>query len=136
MLGPGGICRKSDTGISVVGMDKIFITDLRVDAIVGIWDWERAMTQSVRIDLEMAWDIRPAAKSDDIESTLDYRAVAKRVAAFVEESRFKLIETMAEAVAELVQKEFGVTWLCVCIRKPAAVRGSRDVGVRIERGTT
>jgi len=120
----------------VVTMDKIFVTDLRVDAIVGIWDWERAMTQSVSIDLEMAWDIRPAARTDDIESTLDYRAVVKRVTAFVEESRFQLIETMAEAIADLIQKEFGVTWLCVSIRKPSAVRGSRDVGVRIERGTT
>ena len=117
-------------------MDKIFVTDLRVDAIVGIWDWERAMTQTVSIDLEMAWDIRHAAETDDIEATLDYRAVAKRVAAFVEESRFKLIETMAENIAELIQKEFSVTWLSVSIRKPSAVRGSRDVGVRIERGTT
>jgi len=116
-------------------MDRIFVTDLRVDAIVGIWDWERAMTQSVSIDLEMAWDIRPAVAVDDIGATLDYRAVAKCVTAFVEESRFKLIETMAERIAELIQQEFGVTWLRVSIRKPSAVRGSRDVGVRIERGT-
>ncbi len=116
-------------------MDRIFVNDLRVDAIVGIWDWERAMTQSVSIDLEMAWDVRPAAESDDINATLDYRAVSKRVAAFVGESRFRLIETMAENIAELIQTEFGVTWLCVSIRKPAAVHGSRDVGVRIERGT-
>ncbi len=110
------------------------MTDLRVDAIVGIWDWERAMTQSVSIDLEMAWDIRPAAVSDDIEVTLDYRAVSKRVTAFVEESRFHLIETMAEHIAELVQQEFGVTWSSVSISKPSAVRGARTVGVQIERG--
>ena len=116
-------------------MDKIFVTDLRVDAVVGIWDWERAMTQTVSIALEMAWDIRPAAETDDIASTLDYRAVSKCVAAFVQESRFKLIETMAEQTAALIQNEFGVTWLRVSIRKPSAVRGSRDVGVRIERGT-
>ncbi|MDP6674833.1 MAG: dihydroneopterin aldolase [Gammaproteobacteria bacterium] len=116
-------------------MDRIFVTDLRVNAIVGIWDWERAMTQSVSIDLEMAWDISRAAETDDIEATLDYRAVSKRVTASIEDSRFRLIETMAEHVAELIQKEFGVTWLSVSIRKPSAVRGSRDVGVRIERGT-
>ena len=115
-------------------MDRIFVTDLRVDAIVGIWDWERVMTQTVSIDLEMAWDIRRAAETDDIDQTLDYRAVSKRVAAFVAESRFKLIETMAEHIGELIQQEFGVTWLRVSIRKPSAVRGSRDVGVRIERG--
>ena len=117
-------------------MDRIFVSDLRVETIVGIWDWERAMTQTVSIDLEMAWDIRPATETDDIDATLDYRAVSKRVAAFVQDSRFKLIETMAEQIAGLIQKEFGVTWLSVCIRKPSAVRGSRDVGVRIERGTT
>ncbi len=117
-------------------MDRIFITDLRVDAIVGIWDWERAMTQSVSIDLEMDWDISQAARTDDIDATLDYRAVSKRVAALVEESRFRLIETMAEHIAELLQKEFSVTWLRVSIHKPSAVRGARDVGVRIERGIT
>lgn len=116
-------------------MDRVFVEDLRVDAIVGIWDWERAMTQSVSIDLEMAWNIRPAAESDDINKTLDYRSVSKRVAAFVADSKFQLIETMAEQIAALIQKEFGVTWLCVCIHKPSAVRGARDVGVRIERGT-
>ncbi|HJP40026.1 MAG: dihydroneopterin aldolase [Gammaproteobacteria bacterium] len=116
-------------------MDRIFVTDLRVDAIVGIWDWERAMTQSVSIDLEMAWDISRAAETDDISTTLDYRAVSKRVAASIKESRFRLIETMAEHIAELIQQEFGVTWLRVSICKPSAVRGSREVGVRIERGT-
>lgn len=115
-------------------MDRIFVTDLRVDAIVGIWDWERAMSQSVSIDLEMAWDIRPAAEKDDIDKTLDYRTVSKRVSAFIQESRFRLIETMAEQVADLIQQEFGVTWLTVKIHKPSAVRGARDVGVKIERG--
>jgi len=117
-------------------MDRIFVTDLRVDAIVGIWDWERAMTQSVSIDLEMAWDIRPAAENDDISKTLDYRTVSKCVTAFVQESRFKLIETMAEQIADLIRQEFNVTWLTVSIHKPSAVRGARDVGVRIERGGT
>jgi 7,8-dihydroneopterin aldolase/epimerase/oxygenase len=118
----------------VTAMDRIFVTDLRIDAIVGIWDWEQAMTQTVSIDLEMAWDIHRASATDDIDMTLDYRAVSKRVVAFVEKSRFKLIETMAEHVAELIQQEFGVTWLQVSIRKPSAVRGSNHVGVRIERG--
>ncbi|MDH3977963.1 MAG: dihydroneopterin aldolase [Gammaproteobacteria bacterium] len=113
----------------------MFVTDLRVDAIVGTWDWERAMTQTISIDLEMAWDIGPAADDDDIEKTLDYRAVSKRVAAFVGESRFKLIETMAEQLAALIQNEFSVPWLKVRIHKPGAVRGSRDVGILVERGS-
>ena len=119
----------------MTSMDRVFVEDLRVDVIVGIWDWERAMTQTVSIDLEMAWDIRPAAESDDINNTLDYRAVSKRVSAFLKESKFQLIETMAEEIAALIRKEFSVPWLCVSIHKPAAVRGARDVGVRIERGT-
>jgi dihydroneopterin aldolase len=114
--------------------DTIFVTDLRIDAVVGIWDWERALPQTISIDLEMATDISAAAKADNIEATLDYRAVSKRVTAFVQESKFQLIETMAEQVAALVREEFHVAWLKVSVHKPWAVRGSRDVGISIERG--
>lgn len=115
-------------------MDKILVTDLRVRTIVGIWEWERRMPQVVSIDLEMAADIAGAAERDHIDATLDYKKVAKRVAVFVEESRFQLVETLAEKIAAIVMAEFGVAWLKVTVRKPFAVRGSRDVGVCIERG--
>jgi dihydroneopterin aldolase len=115
-------------------MDKIFVRDLRVDAIVGIWDWERRMPQTVSIDLEMGADMRRAAQSDDIDATLDYRGVAKRVSSFVADSRYQLIESMAEGIAEVVMSEFSVPWIKVVIHKPGAVRGSKDVGVMIERG--
>ena len=115
-------------------MDTIFVTDLRVETIVGIWEWERQVPQTVRIDLEMAADIRRAAASDSIEATLDYRAVTKRVAAFVAESRYKLIESMAEGIADVVAGEFSVPWVKVHVHKPWAVRGSKDVGIVIERG--
>ena len=115
-------------------MDTIFVTDLRVETIVGIWEWERQVPQTVRIDLEMAADIGRAAASDSIEAALDYRAVAKRVAAFVVESRYQLIETMAEGIAGVVAGEFAVPWVKVSVHKPWAVRGSKDVGVVIERG--
>jgi dihydroneopterin aldolase len=114
-------------------MDTIFVSDLRVRTIIGIWEWERRMPQVVSIDLEMAADIRRAAKRDHIDETLDYKAVAKRVARFTEESRFQLVETLAEKVAELVLAEFPVPAVKVTVRKPFAVRGSRDVGIRIER---
>ena len=114
--------------------DTIFVTDLRIDAVVGIWDWERALPQTISIDLEMATDISAAAEADNIEATLDYRAVSKRVTAFVQESQFQLIETMAEQVAALIREEFGVAWLKVTVHKPWAVSGSRDVGISIERG--
>ncbi|HFD78983.1 MAG TPA: dihydroneopterin aldolase [Gammaproteobacteria bacterium] len=116
-------------------MDIIFIRDLRIDTVIGIYDWERAIRQTVHIDLEMASDIARAAASDRIEDTLDYKAVAKRVIAFVEDSRFQLVETLAERVAELVREEFGVPWLRLSLNKGGAVRGAQGVGIVIERGT-
>ena len=115
-------------------MDKIFLRELRVDTVVGIWDWERAVPQTVSIDLEMAVDVRQAAGDDTIEATLDYKSVARRVSTFVSESRFNLVETMAERIAEIITEEFHVPWVKVAVHKPWAVRGSRDVGVVIERG--
>ncbi len=115
-------------------MDIIFIRDLRIDTVIGIYDWERAIRQTIRLDIEMATDIARAADSDCIEDTLNYKAVAKRVIAFVEESRFQLVETLAERIADLVRTEFGVPWMRLTLNKAGAVRGARGVGVIIERG--
>lgn len=116
-------------------MDTIFLNDLRVDAVVGIWDWERRIRQSVSIDLEMGTDIARAAASDSIEDTLNYKQVAKRISAFVGDSEFQLVETMAERIAGIVLDEFEVPWVKVRVNKPGAVRGSKGVGIVIERGT-
>ena len=113
--------------------DTIFLTDLRIDTIVGIWDWERKIRQTVSIDLEMGADIRRAAKSDNIEDTLNYKKVAKRVQQFVSESEFQLVETMAEKIAEIIIDEFDVLWVQVRVNKPGAIRGARDVGILIRR---
>ena len=115
-------------------MDTIFLRDLRIRTIVGIWEWERRLPQVVSIDLDMATDIRRAAGSDHISDTLDYKAVTRRIKAFVADSRFNLIETMAEQIAGIIIAEFGVPWVRVAVHKPWAIRGSRDVGVVIERG--
>ena len=115
-------------------MDKIFLNELKVDAIIGIWEWERRIRQTVVIDLEMSADIARAAASDSIEDTLNYKAVAKRIQAFVGESRFQLVETLAERIAAIVRDEFDVQWVRVRVNKPGAIRGSRDVGILIERG--
>lgn len=114
-------------------MDKIFISDLRIETVIGIYDWERKIRQPVNIDLEMAADIRRAAATDSIEDTLDYKGVAKRLIKFVGESEFQLVETLAERVAEIVIGEFAVPWVRVRLSKPGALRGSRDVGVEIVR---
>lgn len=113
--------------------DTIFLHDLRIETVVGIWDWERKIRQIVSIDLEMGGDIRRAAESDRIEATLNYKAVAKRVQQFVAESSFQLVETLAEKIASLVLDEFEVPWIRVRVSKPGAIRGARDVGVSIRR---
>jgi dihydroneopterin aldolase len=115
-------------------MDIIFLQELRIDTVIGIYDWERKIRQTVVFDLEMATDIAAAAASDSIEDTLDYKAVAKRITAFVEASEFGLVETLAERVAAIVRKEFGVPWIRVTLNKAGAIRGARGVGVIIERG--
>jgi dihydroneopterin aldolase len=114
-------------------MDTIFLNDLRVETVIGIFDWERKVRQTVSIDLEMATDIRRAAATDAIEDTLNYKAVAKRLIGFIEASDFGLVETLAERIAEIVVTEFDVPRVKVTLHKPGAVRGSKDVGVIIER---
>lgn len=115
-------------------MDLVFIEDLRIETIIGIYDWERSTRQVVALDIEMAFDNTRPAASDRIEDTLDYKAVSKRLIAFVGESHFELVETLAERCAALIREEFGVAWLRLKLSKPGAVTGSRAVGVIIERG--
>jgi len=114
-------------------MDKIFLSSLSVECIVGIWEWERRVKQTVIIDIEMAADIRKAAASDHIEDTIDYKKVAKALLSFVGESQFQLVETLTERIAELIVTRFGVSWVKVRLNKQGAIRGARDVGIQIER---
>ena len=115
-------------------MDIIYLHDLKIDTVIGIWDWERRTTQKIVIDLDMAVDVRHAASSDRIEDTINYKAVAKRLIAFIADSRFALVETLTEKIAEIVLSEFGVQWVRVRVNKKGAIRGAADVGVVIERG--
>ncbi|MEL7186476.1 MAG: dihydroneopterin aldolase [Pseudomonadota bacterium] len=115
-------------------MDKIYLEELKVDTIIGIWDWERKIRQTVIIDLTMSADIARAAATDEVEDTLNYKSVAKRIQSFVSESEFQLVETLAERIAGIIRDEFDVAWVRVRVSKPGAIRGSRNVGVEIERG--
>ena len=116
--------------------DTSFLRDLKVETVIGIWDWERKIRQTVSIDLDMGADIRRAAKTDSIDDTLNYKAVSKRVQQFVADSEFQLVETMAEKIAEIVLHEFELPWIQVRVSKPGAIRGAKDVGVLIRRSKT
>jgi dihydroneopterin aldolase len=115
-------------------VDIVYIRDLQIETVIGIYDWEREIKQTISLDIDMATDIRKAAKSDNIEDTLSYKAVAERLISFVSGSEFLLVEAMAEECGEIVMQEFNVPWLRLKLSKPGAVLGSRDVGVIIERG--
>lgn len=115
-------------------MDIIFLHDLTIETIIGIYDWERKEKQSIILDLDMAADIRAAASTDAITDTLDYKSVAKRLIDFVGNSEFQLVETLAERIAEIVLNEFDVRWVRLRVNKKGAVRYAGDVGVIIERG--
>lgn len=116
-------------------MDIIFLRGLEIDTVIGIYDWERTIRQTVIIDLEMATDIREAAATDDIAHTLDYKAVSKRIISFVESSEFLLVETLAERITDIILNEFSVPWVRLTLNKKGAIRGASDVGILIERGS-
>jgi dihydroneopterin aldolase len=116
-------------------MDIVFIRALRIETTIGIYDWEKAIQQPVVLDLEMASDIARGAARDRIEDALDYKAVSKRLKQFVSESRFELVETLAERVAGIIREEFGVPWVRLTLNKVGAVTDAEGVGVIIERGS-
>lgn len=115
-------------------MDIVFIREVKIQTVIGVFEWERAIRQTVVLDLEMAADVARAAATDRLEDALDYKAVTNRVVQFVEDSRFQLVETLAESIATILRDEFGVPWLRLRVSKPGAIHGAKDVGVLIERG--
>jgi dihydroneopterin aldolase len=114
-------------------MDKIFLSDLHIDTIIGIYDWERETLQTLSFDLEMDWDIRKAAKSDNITDTLDYGSVANTIVEFVEASRYQLIETLAEELAALLLNTFPIPKIKLTLSKPVALHGQNIARIVIER---
>ena len=113
--------------------DRIFLRGLAIECIIGFIEWERRIKQTVVIDFEMPVDCRRAAVRDNVDDTVDYKRVSKRIIEFVSASQFMLVETMAERIALLVLEEFGLEWFRISINKPGAIRGSKDVGVSIHR---
>ena len=119
--------------IGDINMDKIFINDLQVETVIGIFDWEREIKQNISINLEMEFDISKAAKSDDINDSLDYKKVSKRIISLCEKADSYLVENLIEKIAQVVLKEFPVSKVTVSLEKPGALRGSKSVGITITR---
>jgi dihydroneopterin aldolase len=115
-------------------MDIIFLGGLEIETIIGIYDWERVTKQTVILDIEMAFDIQKAAETDDIQYTLDYKTVSRRIISFVEASQFFLVEKLISEIANIIRNEFNVPWVKITLNKKGAISGASDVGIIIERG--
>ncbi|MCL1113312.1 MULTISPECIES: dihydroneopterin aldolase [Shewanella] len=115
-------------------MDKVLIRQLAIETVIGIYEWEKKLNQTLLIDLDMAWDNRLAAASDAYEHALCYETVSNRLTALITEKPIELIETVAEMIAQCLQEEFNVPWVNVVVMKPGAVPNAASVGVEIERG--
>jgi 7,8-dihydroneopterin aldolase/epimerase/oxygenase len=119
--------------LSQQSADTVFLRGLAIETTIGFFDWERHVKQTVVIDLEIPVDCVRAAASDSVKDTVDYKSMAKRTIAFVSEAQFHLVETLAQKLAMTLLAEFDLAWIKLSINKPGAIRGSRDVGVSIER---
>jgi dihydroneopterin aldolase len=114
-------------------VDQVLIEGLSLETVIGVYDWERTVRQRLELDLELGTDIRPAARDDDLDRTLDYAAICQRLVDYADANAHGLVETFAERVAALLIEEFGVRQLRLTVRKPGAVAAARAVGIRIER---
>lgn len=115
-------------------MDTVIIEDLKVDAVIGVFDWEKQVQQPLHFDLDMAWDNHKPAQSDDLQDALDYGAVTQYVEDYVGSKQYELLETLLEGLASGLMQHFSIHWLAIRVRKPAVVPQARSVGIRIERG--
>ncbi len=115
-------------------MDIVFINQLTVETTIGAYDWEKTIKQTLKIDLEMAWDNKAPALNDDLTKALDYATVSERITTWLSEQKIELIETVAERIAAMLLEEFKIQWLKLTIHKPDAVANAQAVGVCIERG--
>ena len=115
-------------------MDIVFIEELSVITTIGVYDWEQTIQQKLVFDIEMGWDNRKAAASDDVNDCLSYADISDAVIKHVEMQRFALVERVAEEIADLLLQRFNSPWVRIKVSKPGAVAQARNVGVVIERG--
>lgn len=114
-------------------MDKIYLSGLKCECTIGVWGWEKAISQTLVLDIELATDVAKAAQNDDLNDALDYQAVTERVQHYAKDNAFELIETLVEKLSQILLDEFPTTWICIKLDKGQAVKGVKNVGVVIER---
>ena len=116
-------------------MDTVFIEQLEIQTLIGVFDWERTAKRSLFLDIELGWDFSKASKSDDVKDTLDYAAVCESVTQFADTCEFLLLEALIEAIADKIINDFSVPWLKITMHKPGIIANAKNVGVQIERGS-
>ena len=116
-------------------MDTIFLHALKVDCIIGVWAWERRVTQALYVDVELATDVRVAADSDRLEDTVSYKDIAERIEEIATQGQYQLVESLAGRIAGAMMEEFGAPWCRVRVNKKGAVPNAGDVGIIVERGS-
>ena len=114
-------------------MDIIFIRELRADAWIGIYEWEKLSPQTLDFNLEIGLDTHPAGESDNIRDTVDYGKVVERIRSDLKDTHFKLLEALAEHVSEVVLHDFKAQWVKISVAKINHMRGVKMVGVTIAR---
>ncbi|MEW5943003.1 MAG: dihydroneopterin aldolase [Pseudomonadota bacterium] len=116
-------------------MDIVFLHEFKIDTVIGIYEWERELPQTVQLDLEIGLPHSRAAETDDVADTIDYGAVVERIRTSLTQRRFSLVEALAEHVAQIILAEFGAPWAKVSVTKLGLIRGVKRVGITIERGS-
>ena len=116
-------------------MDILFLRDFRLELIIGLYEWERKAPQLVMIDLEIGLYDHNAGHTDDVADTIDYGRVAERIREMAVSREIRLVETLGELIADLVRHEFGAPWVRVTVRKLAIIRGVKELGIIVERGS-
>lgn len=114
-------------------MDIIFIHDIKVKTIIGVYPWEKQVAQTLLLDLELDTNAAKAALSDEIDATIDYTLIVTRVIEHMQNNSYQLIETLAQRIANLILTEFPITWLRLKVRKPGILPSAKEVGIIIER---
>jgi dihydroneopterin aldolase len=115
-------------------MDTIFIHEFKIETLIGVYEWERKVPQTIQLDLEIGVPQSKAYTSDSINDTIDYGKVVARLRQTLSQQHFSLLERLAEHLAELIMKEFGAPWVKVSVAKLGLMRGIKRLGVTIERG--